>query len=141
MADTATGTGRDWLSRYTAKMRELHGGRPGPFAVGDRVTCRGNWGPLVDLLRIHSDRHPGYVYTIHEVKLGGSYYALRDDDGNVYFGGVGGIGPCYFRIAGECGDHFPQYREGAYHGVYACARCDQVMPEVTEILRREAPSA
>lgn len=33
-----------------------------PFVVGDKVTCRGNWGPLVTDLRVHSDRNPGAVY-------------------------------------------------------------------------------
>lgn len=140
MPDTATET--DWLSTYTAKLRELHGGRDWPFAVGDRVTARGNWGVLCCQLRAHADRDPGAVYTVCDVRGGGRWLALRDEDGTVYFGEPwGGIGPGYFRISGECGEHFPQYREGRYPGIYECGRCDQVMPEITEILRREVPGA
>ena len=138
MPDTVTKTGRGWLAAYTAKMRELRGGREWPFTAGDCVTARGNWGVLCCGLRVHADQNPGAVYTITEVVDGGRWLSLRDADGKVY---GPGYGTTYFRLAGECGNHWPQYREGDYPGTYECGRCGQVMPEVTEILRREVPDA
>lgn len=138
--NAATEIGRDWLSAYTAKLRELHNGRDWPFAVGDLVTARGNWGVLCGELRAHAERNPGAVYTVSDVRDGGRWLALQAETGEPFFAEPwSGIGPGYFRIAGECGNHFAQYREGVYPGIYECARCDQVMPEVTEILRREVP--
>jgi len=131
-----------WLSAYTAKMRELQG-RDGPFEAGDRVAARGNWGVLVCDLRIHAERNPGAVYLVGEVRAEGRWLAALQDEAGVVYSTepTAGLGPCYFRIVGECGQHFPSYLEGDYPGTYACARCDQIMPEVTEILRREVPDA
>lgn len=96
-----------------------------PFVLGDKVTCRGNWGPLVTDLRAHSQDHPGAVYEVCATTEDGRWIALRDSDGRVYGAGrvVASYGHTYFRIAGECGDHVPTFRGGT-NGSWLCARCD-----------------
>lgn len=98
-----------------------------PFTPGDKVQTRGNWGPLVDPLRTHSQKNPGAVYTVHDVADEGRWLSVRDEQGHVYEGMVGpAYGPTYFRIAGECGEHCRGFRDGAW----LCLRCD--MPMDTE---------
>lgn len=94
-----------------------------PFIVEDKVTCRGNWGPLCGDLRIHADRHPGAVYEVVEERGDGRWIALRDSDGHLH----SGYGHTYFRIAGDCGEHVPTFR-GGEHGSWICARCDEPLP-------------
>ena len=93
-----------------------------PFEVGDHVTARGNWGPLVTDLLVHSENNPGAVYTILEVHGEGRWLlVLRAEDGRLF---RGGYGHTYFRIAGKCGNHWRSYSsELGWH----CARCDMPM--------------
>jgi hypothetical protein len=109
----------------TARLAPATDERIFPFAVGDRVTCRDNWGPLCSALRVRAEKNPGEQFTVHEVR-GGRWMSLRADDGRLYchdsvFGAS--IGPTYFRIAGPCGTHYPAYSSA--RGGWVCARCDE----------------
>jgi hypothetical protein len=112
------------------------------FAVGERVRCNGDWGVLICDLSIRYEDEPDAVYVIHEVAGDGRWVSLRDEStGKIYgeclrsYGGRPGIGPGYFRIAGECGIHRPTYDSGSLFsdrqpGFY-CARCDAPLPEAS----------
>lgn len=106
-------------------------GRHWPFAVGDRVQCRGNWGPLCCDLRIHWGRHPDAVYVVHAVAAGGRWLSVRDEEtGQVYEHGetLGpSIGGSYFRVAGDCGEHYPGWSTD--EGAWICSRCDRPAAE------------
>ena len=128
--------------KLKAELAALRHGREWPFAVGDQVRARGDWGSFVDLLQIYTDRSPDAVLTVHEVGSGGQWLSLRDEMGRVYDGANSRpcYGPSYFRIAGECGDHFPGYRNLEWRtkptgGEYACLRCDEIMPALTLMLK------
>ncbi len=130
---------------HDAVLGEARHGREWPFAPGDQVRTRGNWGPLCCDLRIYADQHPDAVLTVHEVSAGGRWLSLRDEDGHVYAGPAGPVyGPTYFRIAGECGDHFPGYCTPGWpasqEGAYFCLRCDEPMPDITRALLGEEAS-
>ena len=94
MTTTATKETRtmadDALNAAVAEMRH---GREWPFAIGDQVHARGNWGPVTDYIRIYTDAHPDAVLTVHEVKNGGQWLSLRDENGRIY--DAGAFGPCY----------------------------------------------
>ena len=125
------------MKAYTAALADAQGHRECVFAPGEKVTCRGNWGPLVGALRVYDGNHPGAVYTVHATQNGAM--SVRDRDGRVY--GQESYGPAYgwmyFRIAGECGDHFPAFRDHSYY----CARCDEPTPmDVVEVLHAAANS-
>lgn len=113
--------------RYAGCMTQTEETWRWPFVLGDKVTCRGNWGPLCTDLRVHSQENPGAVYEVCETKGDGRWIALRDQDGHVYAGEPwNGYGHTYFRIASECGEHVPTYRSKA--GGWLCARCDEPLP-------------
>ena len=95
-----------------------------PFQLGDKVTCRGNWGPLVTDLRIHSQQNPGAVYEVCAAWAGGRWISLKDEQGRVYGAEPGGYGHTYFRVAGDCGGHVPGHRDGGW----LCLRCDDPTP-------------
>ena len=135
----------DWAKHkplHDAVLADARHGREWPFAVGDQVRVRGDWGPLVCDLRIYTEKHPDAVLRVHEVAGGGRWLSLRDEDGHVYRGPAGPqYGPSYFRIAEECGGHFPGYRNpgwpGRQEGAYYCLRCDVPMPDSTRALLGE----
>ena len=127
------GTLSDWARHkplHDAVLAEARHGRDWPFAVGDQVRVREAQG--CESLRIYTD--PGTVLTVYEVADGGRWLSLRGEDGHRHCG----FGPSYFRIAGECGGHFPGYRNPDWRvrqvGAYFCLRCDEPMPEVTRVL-------
>lgn len=125
--------------RLKAAVAGMRHGREYPFAEGDQVHARDDWGPAVDALRIYAGQHPGAVLTVREVTAGG-WLALQDETGRIYGGpDESRYGATYFQIAGDCIDHFPAWpaRRG---GTYACLRCDEVMPELTR-LHNEAVAA
>lgn len=142
MADDQMAATSGWAKHkalHGAVLAKARGGREWPFAVGDKVLARGNWGPLCCDLRIYTDDHPYIPLTVHETCGDGRWLSLRNTDGRVYDGPSGpSYGPTYFRITGECGDHFPGYKNpgwpGRKVGAYYCLRCDVPMPVITRKL-------
>ena len=98
-----------------------------PFAVGDKVTARGNWGPLCCDLRIHSNANPGAVYTVHDSSAG-RWIALRDEACGYGEHPCAMFGHSYFRNAGECGEHAPHWTDDGWR----CARCDSETAEIPD---------
>lgn len=120
-----------------AGLAKARNGREYPFAVGDQVHALEDWGPAVDDLLTYAKQHPGAIFTVHEVTAGG-WISLEDETGRIYGGqDESRYGSSYFRIAGNCGAHFPAYRilNWANHeGAYACLRCGKKLPELTKLL-------
>lgn len=94
--------------------------RQWPFVAGERVATRDNWGRAV-IPPLASGE-----YTVDSTTGGGRWLILRGADGRTVGKAPGGIGHGYFRIVGECGEHFPTYTsEQGWH----CARCDEPVPK------------